>query len=145
MAGKYFEDLKEGEVIRGKPLTVTETHIVQFAGITGDLHPLHMNEEHAKKTRWGKRIAHGLLTACMAMPELSNLLSDTAVAHTSDIFRYTAPVFIGDTIFPEFEVTKKETKKRWGEVTFKLTVKNQHDEVVIEGESVALVNYLENK
>lgn len=140
MAGRYFEDFTIGEKIPGKAITITETHVVQFAGITGDLHPLHTNEEHAKKSSWKKRIAHGLLTACMAIPELGNIVADTAVAHTYDVFRYTAPVYFGDTIFPEFEVMELEQKKRYGKVSIKLTVKNQNDQVVLEGTSEVLVN-----
>jgi len=141
VAGKYFEDLAIGEKIFGKPMTITETHVVQFAGITGDMHPLHMNAEHAKNTPWKQRIVHGLLTACMAIPEIGIMFSDTAVAHTSDVFRYTAPVFFGDTIYPEFEIIGLEQKKRWGEVTVKLSVKNQKEELVVDGTSVALIHY----
>ena len=140
MAGRYFEDFEVGEKIFGKGITITETHVVQFAGITGDFHPLHTNEDHAKKTQWGKRIVHGLLTACMAIPELGNIVSDTAVAHTKDIFNYTAPVFFGDTIQPEFEITGLEQKKHWGKVSIKLVVKNQKGDVVVDGSSEVLVN-----
>ncbi len=139
MTGRYFEDFEPGEKIFGKGITITESHVVQFAGITGDFHPLHTNEEHAKKTEWGTRIVHGLLTACMAIPELGNIVSDTAVAHTKDIFNYTAPVYFGDTIFPEFEITALEQKKRWGKISIKLTVKNQKGDIVVDGSSEVLV------
>ena len=62
MKEKYFEDLKIGEHFETPRRTVTEADIVNFAGISGDYNPLHIDEEFAKKTRFGARIAHGVLT-----------------------------------------------------------------------------------
>ncbi|MBI2862129.1 MAG: MaoC family dehydratase N-terminal domain-containing protein [Chloroflexi bacterium] len=141
MGGKYFEEFLLGEKVEGKPITVTESHVVQYAGISGDFNSLHIDEEFAKSTRWGRRIAHGMLTATLAIPGISPIVDGTAIAHTRDVFKYTAPVYIGDTIYPIFEVSGLEAKKRWGQVTCKLTVKNQRGEVVLEGESEMLVNF----
>ncbi len=111
--------------------TVTETDIVLFAAVSGDLNPVHVNEEYAKKTFFGGRIAHGviaisLLSAAMAkLPGLVILLN-----HSS---RFLKPVRIGDTLTAVGEVT--EVRKDKGIVTLKNTCTNQKGEVVVEGET----------
>ena len=112
--------------------TITEADIVQFAGVSGDYNPIHMNEEYAKKTFFGGRVAHGviaiaLLSAAMAkLPGLVILLS-----HSS---RFLKPVRIGDTITAVAEVV--EARKDKGIVTLKNTCVNQNGEVTVEGETV---------
>ena len=112
--------------------TVTEADITAFAGVSGDFNPVHMNEEYAKKTLFGGRIAHGviaisLLSAAMAkLPGLSILLS-----HSS---RFLKPVRIGDTITAIAEVV--DTRKDKGIVTLKNTCINQNGEAILEGETV---------
>lgn len=112
--------------------TIAEADITQFAEVSGDFNPVHMNEEYAKKTFFGGRIAHGviaiaLLSAAMAkLPGLVILLS-----HSS---RFLKPVRIGDTITAVAEAT--EVRKDKGIVTLKNTCSNQNGEIVIEGETV---------
>ena len=111
--------------------TITENDIELFAEVSGDFNPVHMNEEFAKKTFFGGRIAHGvipiaLLSAAMAkLPGLVILL-----AHSS---RFLKPVRIGDTITAIAEVT--EARKDKGIVTLKNTCANQNGETVVEGEA----------
>ncbi len=112
--------------------TITEADIVLFAGVSGDFNPVHVNEEYAKKTFFGGRIAHGviaiaLLSAAMAkLPGLVILLS-----HTS---RFIKPVKIGDTITAIAEATA--VRKDKGIVTLKNSCVNQNGEVVVEGETM---------
>ena len=111
--------------------TIAEADIVQYAEVSGDYNPVHMNEEYAKKTLFGGRIAHGviaisLLSAAMAkLPGLSILLS-----HSS---RFLKPVRIGDTITAIAEVV--DTRKDKGIVTLKSTCTNQDGEVTVDGET----------
>ena len=111
--------------------TITEADIASFAELSGDFSPVHMNEEYAKKTFFGGRIAHGvmavgLLSAAMAkLPGLVILLS-----HSS---RFLKPVKIGDTITAVAEVTKAHKEK--GIVILKNICINQNGEAVIEGET----------
>jgi len=137
----YFEDLEVGQKFRGTSITVTEAHIVVFGSITGDLAWLHFNEERCKQTPFGRRIAHGMLTASLAVPSIVPIIGDEAVTHLSDTFTYRDPVFIGDTITTECEIVELQPKSKWGLVRIRFTTRNQHGRVVMEGETAVGVRY----
>lgn len=140
MRGLYYEDFTEGCVLSGTNVTMTDAHITTFAGLTGDFNPLHLDGEYCKKTRFGDRIAHGLLTLSMVVGQVFHpLVEGTALANIGASVRFTAPVRIGDTLIPSVEVLKKEPKKNSGLVRFRLICKNQHDADVLEGEISLLV------
>ncbi len=111
--------------------TISESDIARFAEVSGDFNPVHMSEEHARKTFFGGRIAHGiiavaLLSAAVAkLPGLVILLSQSS--------RFLKPVKIGDTITALAEVTN--TRKDKGIVTLKSICTNQNGETVVEGET----------
>jgi acyl dehydratase len=131
----YFEDFTVGveHVTRGR--TITEADIVNFAGLSGDFIELHTNEEYARLSPYGRRIAHGMLTLSISTGLMTrmNLVTDTVVAfYGIDKLRFVKPVFIGDTI----HVTKKvaETMAKGGTagvVTFDTKVLNQNGEAVL--------------
>jgi 3-hydroxybutyryl-CoA dehydratase len=110
---------------------ITATDIASFADLSGDYNPIHMDEEYAKKTLFGGRIAHGvislgLLSAAMAqLPGLPIFMSQSV--------KFVKPVSIGDTITASVEVIDMRPDK--GIVTLKNTCANQKGEVVIEGEA----------
>ena len=112
--------------------TITETDIVMFAGISGDLNPIHINENYAKKTFFGSRIAHGVLSMALLsaagteLPGLVILLSMSS--------KFLKPVRIGDTITAATEVVA--VRKDKAIVTLKTSCTNQNGEAVIEGETV---------
>lgn len=132
---RYFEDLQKGETHTSRSRTITEADIVNFAGLSGDFTPLHMDEEFAKSTAFGRRIAHGALIFSIStgLSTQMNLLSDTLIAfYGIEKLRFTKPVFIGDTIHVIKKVT--DTLERGadrGVVTFSTTVLNQRDEPVL--------------
>ena len=95
---RSFADLKVGEVIVSASVTVTEAHVVQFAGITGDFHPLHMNEEFAKTTEFGGRIAHGPLIFSLSTGLFSQADPLDSIAFLGMEWKLSKPVKIGDTI-----------------------------------------------
>ena len=141
----HLEDFKVGEKIVSPGRTITEADIVIFAGISGDWTELHTNAEYMKNSPFGQRIAHGMLTLSVASglalrtmqkpPEVLAFLG-------MDNVRFTAPVFIGDTIRVESEVIEaRPSKSRSGAgiLKFKNTVKNQRDEVVATYETVLMV------
>jgi 3-hydroxybutyryl-CoA dehydratase len=131
----YYEDFTPGDehVTRGR--TITEADIVAFAGLTGDNIELHTNEEYARQSPYGRRIAHGLLTLGIASGLMvrMNLVTDTVVAfYGIDKLRFTKPVFIGDTIYARKRVVDMMAKHaEVGVVTFETTVFNQRDETVL--------------
>jgi len=113
--------------------TVTEADINQFAEVSGDHNPVHLNEDYAKKTFFCGRIAHGVLTmsflsaAAAKLPGLPILLSFSG--------KFLKPVYIGDTITATVEVTNARKEK--GIITLKSVCTNQKGEPVMEGETLA--------
>lgn len=131
MFDKFYEELTIGERREFTGLTITESHVVNFAGVTGDQFGLHMDAEYAKSTPFNQRVAHGLLVlACGA--GLVPLLPGRVQAFIGmDEVRFRAPVFFGDTIHPAMEVLAKTDKPPGGVVTIEEQIFNQRSEVVI--------------
>ena len=139
---KYFEDFVLGETFSIPPKTLSDSHFRAFAKMTGDAHPIHYDDEYAKKTRFGKRVTHGLLlTAMTAMgaSTLSPLVEDSMVAFIEQSSRFLKPVLIGDTIAPELEVSELIPKTETGIVRLSSRVKNQRGEIVLEGMHAYLI------
>ncbi len=111
--------------------TVGESDVYLFAGITGDLHPNHVNEEYMKDTRYGRRIAHGALIVGYMSAASTKLLESMpfpCVSYGYDRIRFVKPVFIGDTITVEYKIVEKQLEK--DSTLAQVTVTNQHGEVV---------------
>jgi acyl dehydratase len=133
--GKYFEDFEIGEESWTAGRTITETDIVNFAGITGDWNEIHTNAELAAKGPFKQRIAHGALVFSVATGLSVRLgqTADTVIAfYGLDRLRFVKPTFIGDTIRVRQKVEgKDERDDRSGIVTMLNEVINQRDEVVV--------------
>ena len=139
---KYFEDFQVGETFQIPAKTMTDAHFLFFAGMTGDNHPIHYDDEYAKTTRFGKRVAHGLLlTALTAVgaSTLSSLLEGSIVAFVEQSARFLTPVLIGDTVTPELEVSEVIPKTDVGLLRLTTRVKNQRGETVLEGMHAYLI------
>ena len=111
--------------------TVGESDVYMFAGITGDFSPNHCNEEYMSKTRYGRRIAHGVLLVgymSTCSTKLAAMLGDKPiVSYGYDRVRFVKPVFIGDTITVTYRVTERDDAK--GEIRAHVAVTNQRGEV----------------
>jgi 3-hydroxybutyryl-CoA dehydratase len=131
----YFEDFAVGHKTITRSRTITESDIVNFAGLSGDFIELHMSEEWSRKGPFGKRIAHGLLVLSVSSGLTVQLgqTTDTVIAfYGIDRLRFTKPTFIGDTVHVEKEVLSAERKgSDRGVITFKTEVLNQNGEPVI--------------
>jgi 3-hydroxybutyryl-CoA dehydratase len=95
--------------------TVTESDVYLFAGITGDLAPIHVDEEHMKKTRYGRRIAHGALAVGLMSNTSTRVLEGvpgTWVSYGYDRVRFPAPLFIGDTVTVAYEIVDRNAEER---------------------------------
>ena len=144
MTHGYFEDFTIGDRFKSPGKTLTDAHFLFFAGLTGDDHPLHYDDEYAKKTRFGKRLAHGLLLTSLTAAgasTLSPLIEESIVAFVEQTTRFRAPAFIGDTLYPEHEVVGLERKRSAGLLTLRVALKNQRGETVLEGEHKYLIAY----
>ena len=131
----YFEDFAVDSVSTSRSRTVTESDIVNFAGLSGDFVELHMSETYAAQGPFKKRIAHGALIFSISTGLSVQLdqITDTVIAfYGVDKLRFTRPVFIGDTVHLTKKVVPKEQKGAGrGVVTFETTVLNQRGETVI--------------
>ncbi len=140
---KYFEDFEIGEEAKSAGRTITETDIVNFAGITGDWNEIHTNKEAAKRGLFRKRIAHGALIFSIAtgLGVRMGTIDDTIIAfYGLDHLRFVKPTFIGDTIWLKTLVQEKvERDEQGGIITTLNEVINQRGEVVISYIAKALI------
>jgi 3-hydroxybutyryl-CoA dehydratase len=113
--------------------TITEADVALFAGVSGDTYPLHLDAEYAKTTRFGARIAHGLLSASLLSTVNAQLLG-TYGMYVEQTLRFRRPVFIGDTLTARTELVEIDAAKR--RLHCATTVVNQHGKVVIDGAAV---------
>jgi acyl dehydratase len=141
---RFFEDFTVGDRFESPSKTLNDAHFLFFSGLTGDAHPLHYDVEYAKTTRFGRPLAHGLMLTSMTAvgaSTLSPLIEDSIVAFLEQSTRFRAPVFVGDTLKPRHEVVALERKRSGGLLTLRVTLTNQRDETVLEGEHRYLVAY----
>ena len=128
-----YSDIKMGqtaEVTR----TITENDIQVFGDLSGDYNPLHFNEEWAKTTMFGGRIAHGILSASYISTTIGMYLPGPGTIYMSQSMRFLGPVRIGDTITAHVEVVSLNDEKQ--RVTLKTTCTNQDGKVVVDGEAL---------
>lgn len=118
--------------------TVTESDVTTFASLIGDSNPIHVDAEHARKSRFGRRVAHGMFTAGLISAVLGNKLPGPGAIYLSQQIEFIAPVFIGDTITTTVEVTAWRGEK--GIVTLKTDAYNQSEQQVVTGKAVLLVD-----
>ena len=129
MNGLFLEDLKVGQsAMFGR--TVTEADIAAFAGVSGDTNPIHLHDGFARTTRFGQRIAHGMLSGSFISTVIGTKLPGPGAVYISQTMNFKAPVIIGDTI------TAIDSQRR--RVTLKTQCLNG-DKVVIDGEATVLV------
>jgi itaconyl-CoA hydratase len=145
MAGKYFEDLEVGAIIKHRlGRTVTEMDNVLFSSLTMNPQPLHLDEEFARKTQFGRRIVNGIFTLGLAVGlTVYDLTEGTLVANLSyETVKHPHPMFHGDTLYVETEILSKresQSKPDRGIVRFRHIGRNQENVIVIEFERTALM------
>jgi acyl dehydratase len=141
---RWFEDFRVGDRFGSPSKTLTDAHFLFFAGMTGDAHPIHYDDEYAKHTRFGRRLAHGLLLTSLTAVGASTLapiIEASIVAFVEQRTRFLGPVFIGDTLKPEHEVVALERKRSAGLLTLRVTLTNQRSETVLDGDHRYLIAY----
>jgi 3-hydroxybutyryl-CoA dehydratase len=112
--------------------------IRSFADLTGDTNPVHLDDEYAAGTRFGRRIAHGMIAAGLISATLANDLPGPGTVYLSQTLQFKAPVYPGDTITTTIEVKKIRPDKPIA--TLSTVCNNQEGTVVLEGEAVVLVS-----
>jgi acyl dehydratase len=138
----YFEDVSIGQEWESLGRTLTEADIINFAGLSGDFNPIHVDREFAKTTLFQQPIAHGLLVFSIASGLGVNSPPMRTLAFLSiRDWQFKAPVFIGDTIRVQTKVLEKQQRARSkrGAITWQRQLLNQDGKVVQEGVSLTLV------
>jgi acyl dehydratase len=141
---RWFEDFKVGDRFDSPSKTLTDAHFMFFSGMTGDTHPIHYDDEYAKGTRFGRRLAHGLMLTSMTAvgaSTLSPVIEHSIVAFLEQTTRFLAPAFVGDTIKPRHEVVELERKRSAGLLTLRVTLTNQRGETILDGRHKYLIAY----
>jgi 3-hydroxybutyryl-CoA dehydratase len=132
-----FADLAVGQV--GElSRTITAEQIAGYAEVTGDFNPAHLDAAWAARSRFGERIAHGMLTAGLISAVLGMKLPGAGAFYLSQTLRFNRPVRIGDTITARAEVLELFPEKRRVRLATRCT--NQRGEIVLEGEALLLVD-----
>ena len=135
--GMLFEEFEVGLEIETAARTITETDIVNFAGLSGDFNFIHTNADAAKDTPFGQRVAHGMLVASIAtgLAVQQGFIDGTTLAFRELEWKFTKPVFIGDTVHVAIKVTETKPMARLGGglVTFEARVLNQDGDPVHKG------------
>ena len=144
LSGYYFEEFEAGQRVVSPGRTITETDIVNFAGLAGDYNTIHTNAEYSKETVFGQRVAHGLLIVSIVsgLAVRTGVLEGTVIAFREILsWKFSKPVYIGDTIHVVMEVEEKKPLPRLGggSVTLGIKVQNQDDETVMRGRWNVLV------
>lgn len=116
--------------------TMSESDVYLFAGITGDFNPAHINEEHSKNTMFKNRIVHGMLTASLISTVFGMYLPGPGAIFLENNARFLKPVYIGDTLTAEVEVSELIVEKNISKFITKVT--NQDGQVVLEGSAVLM-------
>lgn len=141
--GRYFEEFQIGETVVSAGRTITETDVVAFAGLSGDYTYLHTDAEAAHNSVFGQRVAHGLLGLAIASGLTAQLgiIEGTALAFRELTWKFSLPVFFGDTIHVQATVAELKPMRRLGggAVTMEIKVINQDDKVVQRGEWIVLI------
>ncbi len=131
-----MKELSIGDTFTASRL-VTDELVRLFAEVSGDFNPIHLDEDFARTTPFKRRIAHGMLSGAFVSAVLGNWLRDQKVVYLSQTLKFTAPVFIGDTVTAAGTVTK--IRENRGIVTLETVCTNQNDKVVVTGEAVVMI------
>ncbi len=142
--GMYFEEFEVGQKMVSPGRTITESDVVGFAGLSGDFNQIHTDAEYSKQTPFGARVAHGLLGLSIAsgLALRTGVLEGTVIAFREiNDWKFVKPVFLGDTIHVEMEITATKALRRvgGGSVVIVMNVKNQNNETVMKGAWTTLV------
>jgi acyl dehydratase len=129
-------NIKIGDRFKKERL-VTDELVRAFAEVSGDYNPIHLDKEFAKTTRFGRRIAHGMLSGAFISAVLGYEMTEKKIVYLSQTLKFTAPVFIGDTVTTTATVTAIREDKNI--VTMDTVCTNQNGETLVKGESVVMV------
>jgi 3-hydroxybutyryl-CoA dehydratase len=130
---KAYEEFQVGDR-EAFSKTITDADIALFCGVSGDMYPLHVDDEYAKTTRFGQRAAHGMLTASLLSTVNGAILQRPGGLYVSQTLHFRRPVFIGDTLTATSVVVELMPQNR--RMRCKTRIVNQRGELVLDGEAI---------
>ena len=116
---------------------ITDAVVRSFAELSGDFNPIHLDEEFAAKTRFGRRIAHGMISGALISAVLGNEFKERKIVYLSQTLKFVAPVFIDDTISATATVTRIREGKPI--VALETVCTNQNGETTLTGEALVMI------
>lgn len=142
--GMYFEEFEVGQKMISPGRTITESDVVGFAGLSGDYNQIHTDAVYSETSPFGARVAHGLLGLSIAsgLALRTGVLEGTVMAFREiNAWKFVKPVYLGDTIHVEMEITETKALRRLGggSVVLVMDVQNQKGETVMKGTWTTLV------
>ena len=129
-------DLAIGDTFT-KSRTITDELIRAFAELSGDHNPIHLDEDFAAKARFGRRIAHGMLSGAFISAVLGFEFRERKIVYLSQTMKFTAPVFIGDTVTTT--ATVRNIREDKGIVTLETTCTKQDGTVAVQGQAMVMI------
>jgi 3-hydroxybutyryl-CoA dehydratase len=129
-------DLKVGDKFSTRK-QITDSVVQSFADLSGDFNPIHLDEEFAKTTRFGRRIAHGMISGALISAVLGYEFKERKIVYLSQTMKFVAPVFLDDTVTATATVTKIREDKPV--VTLETVCTNQKGETTLTGEAVVMI------
>ncbi len=121
-----------------RKIQVTDKMVRQFAEMSGDINPIHLDDEYAKTTRFKKRIAHGMILGALVSRLLNETIGSGGI-YLAQTLKFTNPVFIDDIIIFELEIVKLHKTRGFGTVL--TTAKKENGEIVMKGEATIMVSW----
>ena len=142
--GKYFEEFEVGQKMISPGRTITESDVVGFAGLSGDFNQIHTDAQYSESSPFGARVAHGLLGLSIAsgLALRTGVLEGTVMAFREiNGWKFIKPIYLGDTIHIEMEITATKALPRvgGGSVILVMDVQNQDGNTVMKGSWTTLV------
>ena len=147
--GAYFEDYQVGQTVISPGRTATETDVVSFAAMSGDWNAIHTDAVAAAQGPFGRRVVHGLwgLSAAVGLMVRLGFMEETVIAFRElGSWKFSLPIFIGDTIHVQATVSETRPVRRLGGgmVTLQVEIQNQDGKIIQQGSWVVLVKGREN-
>src|SRR4051794_32930052 len=139
---RTFEDLHVGEIFRAPSRTLTDAHATAFQAVSADNHPIHYDVEYARGHGHTAPVVHGLQVLAFTAPGATlfpQYIGDVFIAFTSASCTFLAEVHAGDTLYPQLEIIDLAPRGDVGQVTTRATIRNQHGQLVLDGEHTYLL------
>lgn len=130
----YLDELQVGQVAT-QSKTLTDADVLLFSAVSTDNNPIHINDEYAKTTRFGKRIVHGALSSSLISATLANKLPGTGTIYLGQNTKFVAPVHPGDTVTARLEIIDVDHEKGKVKIQTQCFV---GDKLVVDGDALVL-------